>query len=152
MFCTLAKPNRKWYQTRTAPQNCIITPLSKKLKAKHRLPRVDSVAPNVGHAGINEVLPLYTKFVIDSVTYVLHPGKTKPEVVSVSLLSLKNLKVLEGRFRGTERRTAGINEVLPLYTKFVIDSVTYVLHPGKTKPEVVSNSHCTTKLYHHSSL
>ena len=62
----------------------------------HRLPRVDSVAPNVGHAGINEVLLLYTKF--------------------------------------------------------VIDSVTYVLHPGKTKPEVVSNSHCTTKLYHHTFL
>ena len=62
----------------------------------HRLPRVDSVAPNVGHAGINKVLPLY-------------------------------------------------------YTKLVIDSVTYVLHPGKTKPEMVSNSHCTTKLYHHSS-
>ena len=50
----------------------------------HRLPRVDSVAPNVGHAGINEVLPLDTKFVIDSVTYVLHPGKTKPGVVSNS--------------------------------------------------------------------
>ena len=50
----------------------------------HRLPRVDSVAPNVGHAGINEVSPLYTKFVIDSVPYVLHPGKTKPEVVSNS--------------------------------------------------------------------
>ena len=63
----------------------------------HRSPRVDSVAPNVGHAGINEVSPLY-------------------------------------------------------YTKYVIASVTYVLHPGKTKPETVSNSHCTTKLYHHSSL
>ena len=50
----------------------------------HRLPRVDFVAPNVGDAGINEVLPLDTKFVIDSVTYVLHPGKTKPEVVSNS--------------------------------------------------------------------
>ena len=47
----------------------------------HRLPRVDSVEPNVGHAGINEVSPQYTKFVIDSVTYVLHPGKTKPEAV-----------------------------------------------------------------------
>ena len=43
----------------------------------HCLPRVDSMAPNVGHAGINEVLPLYRKFVIDSVTYVLHPGKNQ---------------------------------------------------------------------------
>ena len=43
----------------------------------HRLPRVDSVAPNVGHAGINEVLTLYTKFVIDSVTYVLHPWQNQ---------------------------------------------------------------------------
>ena len=55
----------------------------------HRFPRVDSVAPNVGHAGINEVLPLYTKFVIDSVTYVLHPGKTKPGVVSNSHCTTK---------------------------------------------------------------
>ena len=31
---TLAKPNRKWYQTLTTPQNCIISPLSNKARLR----------------------------------------------------------------------------------------------------------------------
>ena len=34
VFCTPEKPNRKWYQTVTTPQNCIISPLSNKATFK----------------------------------------------------------------------------------------------------------------------
>ena len=39
----------------------------------HSLPRVESMPPNCGHRRMNEVFPVYTYFIIDSVTYVLHP-------------------------------------------------------------------------------
>ena len=50
IFWTPAKPNRKWYQTLTTPQNCIISPLHKKLHNQgHSLPRAETVAMNWGH-------------------------------------------------------------------------------------------------------
>ena len=102
--------------------------LSLKTRSRvHRLPRVDSVAPNVGHSGINKVLPLCTKFVIDSVTYVLHPGKSKPEVVSNSHCTSKlyhhsSLQKIQSQVHRLPRVDSvapnvghdGINEVLPL--------------------------------------
>ena len=69
----------------------------------HRLPRVDSVAPNVGHDGINEVLPLYIYEVrhwfrhLCSAPWQNQTGSDiklalHHKIVS-SLLSLKNLKI-----------------------------------------------------------
>ena len=64
VFCTPEKPNRKWYQTLTTPQNCIISPLSNKATFKCTACLGSKLWPRLGvMVGKTKISYVYTKFI-----------------------------------------------------------------------------------------
>ena len=65
VLCPLEKTNRKWYQTLTTPQNCIISPLSNKATLKCTACLGSKLWPRLGvMVGKTKISYVYTKFII----------------------------------------------------------------------------------------